>query len=258
MLLFEITDSKKIEIFNTLFSNMKNFTDTMSIMINSEKMKIQGMDSSHVLLHDFEFSREWFDKYEVTDDLEFGLNTETISNILQFHSKGQNIRLLCDNNDSEVIFFEFLNIEDDCDEMNKYLSTPKIVMEFDAMNIPHVDYDCEIKINIKKVKSLFTDLSKMGSKITYKCINDKCSISTTSVKINVEEKNVIEYKYDDSREEDLNLTFSLAFMLNMCKLEKLCDNVNINLSETTPLLFKYNVDELLKIQFYLAPYEDEE
>ena len=256
MLLFELTDTKKIETFNVIFSNMKNFTDTMSIMINSEKMIIQGMDSSHVLLHDFVFLKDWFDKYEATDNLEFGLNAETISNILQFHSKGQNIRLLCDNNDSEVIFFEFLNIDEDCDEMNKYLNTPKIVMEFEGMNIPHVDYDSEIKINIKKVKSLFSDLSKMGNKITYQCTPDKCSISTTSVKIDVEEKNVVDYKL--LSETDVNLTFSLAFMLNMCKLEKLCDDVNINLSETTPLLFKYNVDELLKIQFYLAPYEDDE
>ena len=36
----------------------------MSIMINSEKMIIQGMDSSHVLLHDFVFLKGWFDKYE--------------------------------------------------------------------------------------------------------------------------------------------------------------------------------------------------
>lgn len=256
MLLFEITDSKKIELFNVIFSNMKNFTDTMSIMINNDKMIIQGMDSSHVLLHDLDFSKEWFDKYEVTDVLEFGLNTEIISNILQFHSKGQHIRLLCDDNDSDVIFFEFLNIDENCDEMNKYLNTPKIVMEFDAMVIPNIDYDCKIKINIKKVKSLFNDLSKMGSKITYKCTSNKCSISTTSVKIDVEEKNVIEYVYETLREEDLKLTFSLAFMLNMCKLEKLCNNVNINLSETAPLLFKYNVDELLKIQFYLAPYDE--
>lgn len=263
MLLFEIRDTKKIDIFTTIFSNMKEFTETMNISMNSEKMIIQGMDKSHVLLHDLEFAKEWFDEYGVDGDtLDFGLNSETVNKILNFRAKDQLIRVLCKSVDSENINFEFLNTDDNSKEFNKYLETGKIVIEFDLMNIPPVDYNSTITIGIKRFKALMNDLAKMGKKISFKCIEDKCSISTTSVNIDIEKKNVIDYKLDG---EPIDLSFSLELLQTICKVEKLCNEVQVKLSEVAPILVQYNIGdeddetrEQLKIHFHLAPFEEDD
>jgi len=254
MLLFEIRDSDKIDILKAIFINMKTFTETMSVHIDSEKMMIQGMDKTHVLLHDFEFTGDWFDKYNVKEPIEFCLNTEEMVNAFNIDFKNKYINVFCDGVDSEAIEFIYYDEDDDNDIPSRKYKAAKIVNDFEQMNIPEVSYDCIINISVKKLKVSLNDLSKTGKNVIFNCFEQYCSLSSSQCTINIKKKDVQNYTLNS---EPFNLAFSLEFLQNICKVEKISDNVDIKLSTTTPLLFQYNICEQLKIKFYLAPYEDE-
>jgi proliferating cell nuclear antigen PCNA len=263
MLLFEISEQKKIDIFIIIFTNMKLYTDIMTLILDDEKIIIQGMDISRVLLYDFQFEKDWFNEYNISNKLQFALKSETVENILKFYSKGQKIRFLSDENNISIVKFEFINIDKNSKELNKYFELGKNEFNDALLDIPLITYDSILKIDIKKFKSLINDLSKMGKKIIFNCMKEKCSISTLGVLIDIEKTQIDNYILLSN--EPVNLTFSLSLLINICKLEKLSDTINIKLNQLTPLLIEYNIgeeddeiNEQLKFKFYLAPYEDNE
>ena len=48
----EIQEIGKCETFISIFKHLKNFTDTVCVFIDEDKMYLQGMDGSHVCVYE--------------------------------------------------------------------------------------------------------------------------------------------------------------------------------------------------------------
>ena len=258
MLVFEINEQKKCDIFNITFKNLKVFTETINIVVTKDEFHLQGMDSSHVCLYEFIFKKEWFNKWEVEEDLSFGLNTESIEKILNTYASGQSICLLVEDEEVEKVFFELLKTENNEKSPEKYFSTYCINIDGDLMEIPSSEYGFELTFKSDEFKSYIDQLSKFGEVINFVCVDNKISMIAKSIqdecKFELSEDDFVEIKQNT---EEINYSYSVKYITDICKFNKLSETITLKFSDEIPLLLKYNIDENISADFHLAPYVDE-
>lgn len=258
MLVFEINEQKKCDVFNITFKNLKVFTETINIVVTKDEFHLQGMDSSHVCLYEFIFKKEWFNKWEVEEDLSFGLNTESIEKILNTYASGQSICLLVEDEEVEKVFFELLKTENNEKSPEKYFSTYCINIDGDLMEIPSSEYGFELTFKSDEFKSYIDQLSKFGEVINFVCVDNKISMIAKSIqdecKFELSEDDFVEIKQNT---EEINYSYSVKYITDICKFNKLSETITLKFSDEIPLLLKYNIDENISADFHLAPYVDE-
>jgi len=54
-------------------------------------------------------------------------------------------------------------------------------------------------------------------------------------------------------DEPVSNTFSLKFLNSFCKGDALSESVNLMMSENTPLVVEYKIQNIGHLKFYLAP-----
>ena len=70
-----IENPTRADLFAGLFQHMKLFTENMNIYFNTEHLFIQAMDSCHVSICEVKLPSNWFDVYNVSENVMLGINT---------------------------------------------------------------------------------------------------------------------------------------------------------------------------------------
>jgi proliferating cell nuclear antigen len=250
-----INNTTKADIFSTLFQHIKSFTENVNIMFEKERMYLQTMDSSRVSIVEIELPKSWFDEYNVNNNVCIGINATALFRILNARDKNQlvNIALDEDNNDRLSIHFTCENK----DIFDKHFELPLIDIDADIMEIPEINSQADLTINSVNFANIINQLKMFGDNLDIECSEEKITLSSTTQETG---KMVVDIKIDDLDEfaiddgEELNLSFSLTYLHNICLYNKLSKDVEIKLTKSYPMKIVYYIsDKLGKMNFYLAP-----
>ena len=248
---FEIADKKKREIFITIFNNLKNFTDSIVLNIEQDRLYIQGMDNSHICVYELILQSSWFQVWDITEPQVFGLSLPIFNKILHICSDKQSIHIHSDNN-------EDLQIDFTCDEkgeFDKHLKMPLMDIDMDRLHIPTMDYEVDIEMDSKKFKNLIDELANFNETLNIVCNETQVVLESTSsegtmnVVITTDDIDllaVVEGK-------EINASFGIKYIAQMCQFHKLTTNCAIHITEDMPLQLKYKIDDECMMRFYLAP-----
>ena len=248
---FEITDKKKREIFITIFNNLKNFTDSIVLNIEQDRLYIQGMDNSHICVYELILQSSWFQVWDITEPQVFGLSLPIFNKILHICSDKQSIQIHSDNN-------EDLQIDFTCDEkgeFDKHLKMPLMDIDTDRLHIPAMDYEVDIEMDSKKFKNLIDELANFNETLNIVCnenqvvLESSSSEGTMNVVITTDDIDllaVVEGK-------EINSSFGIKYIAQMCQFHKVTTNCAIHITEGMPLQLKYEIDDECMMRFYLAP-----
>ena len=230
---FEITDKKKREIFITIFNNLKNFTDSIVLNIEQDRLYIQGMDNSHICVYELILQSSWFQVWDITEPQVFGLSLPIFNKILHICSDKQSIHIHSDNN-------EDLQIDFTCDEkgeFDKHLKMPLMDIDMDRLHIPTMDYEVDIEMDSKKFKNLIDELANFNETLNIVCNETQVVLESTSsegtmnVVITTDDIDllaVVEGK-------EINASFGIKYIAQMCQFHKLTTNCAIHITEDMPL-----------------------
>ena len=248
---FEIADKKKRDIFITIFNNLKNFTDSIVLNIEQDRLYIQGMDNSHICVYELILQSSWFQVWDITEPQVFGLSLPIFNKILHICSDKQSIHIHSDNN-------EDLQIDFTCDEkgeFDKHLKMPLMDIDMDRLHIPTMDYEVDIEMDSKKFKNLIDELANFNETLNIVCNENQVVLESTSsegtmnVVITTDDIDllaVVEGK-------EINASFGIKYIAQMCQFHKLTTNCAIHITEDMPLQLKYKIDDECMMRFYLAP-----
>jgi len=249
-----ITDKNKTVIFVQLFQHLKLFTNAISVQIDKDRFYIQGMDSSHISIFEISLMKDWFDKFEINDHQDIGINIIIFSKILSTHESGQSILLNQSNNDTLDISFH----SDNKNEFNKDFTMPLIDLESELLGIPETDYDLEFNLETKKFKTIIDELCNFGDCVDIKFENDTISLSSEtesegSMKLSINTDDLEECSVND--DTSISCSFNIKFIHYMCQYHKISKYANLYFTNEIPMQCKYFIDdnELNFIRFYLAP-----
>lgn len=252
-----INDFKKASIFVNMFNYIKYFTDNITIYIKKEQFYIQGMDNSHVCIFELKLQDSWFSTYNVTEHIELGINVNILTKMLHTRDDNQNIILSQDSDekDSLTISLTTINKSDNDKQYNKIFALPLMELDCELFEIPETEYSLTCFFESKKLKQIVDELSNFSD-----CINishdDNDLLSMTAESESEGKMKIDIHNIDKEIVEDegvIKMDLSSKYLQYICNFQKLTDNVNVHISDQTPLCIHYPFDETNYIRFYLAP-----
>ena len=168
-----------------------------------------------------------------------------------------------DEADSLTISLTTISNSDNDKQYNKIFALPLMELECELFEIPETEYSLTCFFESKKLKQIVDELSNFSDcvNITHD-ENDLLSMTANSeyegtMKIDIHniDKEIVE------GEGEIKMDLSTKYLQYICNFQKLTENVNVYISDRTPLCIHYPFDETNYIRFYLAPkindYEDD-
>lgn len=253
----KISNKIRAEIFNTIFQNIKQFTDNINITFTPEQIDIQCIDSAHVAILEVHIGSTWFDEYELSDNIEglvIGVNANLIGKIFGTRDKIQDITVeCCDDPDKLSIKFT----SEDKNVYDKMFEMPLIDLDVDIMEIPDMDYEAEFAMPSQIYANLMSQLKLFGETMDIDCSEDTIMLHSSSIdagkmstEISIDDLN--EFSIDEGSK--LNISYSLSYMCNVANFHKLSNEIQLKFKQDYPVQLKYNLGtDDANVVFYIAP-----
>ena len=86
----EIQDKSKAESFCNIFQVVKTFSEHVNLTINDEKLYVQSMDASHIVIKSY--PKEWFDVFEKggnEENITIGIHAGVLGKVLNTRDKSK-------------------------------------------------------------------------------------------------------------------------------------------------------------------------
>ena len=129
-------------------------------------------------------------------------------------------------------------------------------IETEMMDIPSIDYAADFSLMAPKLFAVVQQLKQFGDTMEILCTEHSIQITATSPgagKMSVDIKIDELSSYAINEGEELKLSYSLAYMHNICMFYKLSREVHLSLSDNFPMRLTYHFGEDAFMTFYLAP-----
>jgi len=250
-----ISDKKKKDVFVSIFQVLKNCSSLISIMFEPNVAHIQGMDKSHVCLFDIKLKNNWFTDYTIENVVNICFDSSVFHSIISTKSDNQDLLIKMDNDNPDILHINFETTELKKGDYKKSFKMPLAEYEYEERNIPSVDYDVEFSLSSKQITDMFSQLTNFGSDIIIKCTENDLSFTTNGVTGEMRADIYIDdlTSYSIVEDEEVILTYSLAYINKMCITNKLSNDIDFSLSNECPMKINYNLGDDSFMVFYIAP-----
>jgi len=252
---FTITDKKKKDMFVSLFNVLKSCSSLINIIFEAELLHIQGMDKSHICLFDVKLSKNWFSNYDVIETIKICFDSAFFYSIISTKSDNQDLCVYLSDNNQDVLHIVFHSKEVKKGEFKKTFKMNLTEYDYEEMLIPVVDYDAEFSLSSKLISDMFSQLNNFGDDIVINCSEEQITLTTNGItgemKVDIPNDDLNDYSIVEN--EQIILTYSLAYINKMCITNKLSSEVDFSLSNQCPMKIKYNLGDDSSIIFFIAP-----
>lgn len=241
--MFKLTQSVKVEQFVTIFSNLKGFTEYITLRLEEDKIFVQGMDNSHISMFEINLSKEWFDEYSLETELVVGISTDTLQKILS--TRKQQHGIMFDNITEEkltVSLFDTTNTDTKKKIYPKEFTISLVDLDIEDMHVPDQDHDVDIEFQSKHLKSLLDEIVMFNDTLTFTCNDDEvifqCKNDMCTFNTNIPTDQLSYFSYREAPK----LAFNVKYLHMFLQFNKLNHNVWLHLNENSPLRCKYLLD----------------
>ena len=260
----EIHDKTKIDAFCNIFQHVKLFTEHVNLTTNDDKLYVQSMDASHIVIFEIHLPKEWFDVFEkvgTSENITIGIHAGILGKVLQTRDKSHKIKLAVEDASSDKISIDFKG-ENEITSLDKHFHLPLMDIESEMLSIPEFDSDVSITIPAQNLSSIINQFQIFGDSLDFNCSESENKVvikSSSSETGNMEVDIVNSPQTECIMKEgvDMKVSFALYKMHDICCNTKLSKNVNIRISDCYPICITYDVGDNGKMLFYLAPKVDD-
>lgn len=221
-----------LEIYN--INSWKNFFDLIfdsstiiELKLDQEKCKISLLNNSHVAFYDAEYSKEFFDTYEVDDVESILVYVEDFYKILKSAGK-DDILVLESFDDTLKIIFEH--------DMNRRVFEIPLGEDYNTSPpLPDIGYNGSCTVLLKELEKPCTDLDKI-----IKTNKFTCKVHDGHIHITSPTDSLTQYEqiFDTDGDFTGQVIVDVAYMQQVLKLSKIDKVVELYLGDGVPLKWK--------------------
>lgn len=254
-----INNTTNGEIFTTLFQHMKLFTENVNVYFRENELFIQGMDRSHVSIFEIKLPKDWFDKYELSTEIILGINTNILFKVLNTREKTHDIQIKQNEENNDKLEINLLSESKDVVDLHYVI--PLIEIDSELMAIPEMNYQAELSLPSSTFSTLIDQMKMFGETLNIKCTEEQVQMISESqdsgkMFVNIPMDDLNSYAIEE--EKELDLSFSIAHLKNICLYNKIAKEIEINLTDNYPIQLVYHLNgNIAKAIFYLAPKIDD-
>lgn len=233
-------------IFKTSFDAISSIVDEVQIEVDSDGLRLNAIDRSHITYVHLELKESLFDIYECDKPMKLNLDTEELMKVLK-RSKSDDVMELTVDAGSLVLTFE--------GSVKKTFKVKLIDLEYDAPTPPQIEYPVELSMPISTLKETIQDIEIVADRVAFSVDADNLTLTAVGDFADAE----VEYLHGEQISEDVRSIFAIENIKEMLKAEKFADKTYVQLGDDMPLTL---VLELLndegELSFLLAPRIEEE
>ena len=267
-----IQNPAKIEVFANIFQNLKSISDQVNVQFDQEKMYIQTMDSARISILEILLPSTWFCTYKCDNETHtttakytLGINTQIMYKILSARDKNQTINLQY-NQEEDIVNINMRAIDESGAPIpgagfDKQFVLPLIDLDTELLGIPDIDYQVEMALHSSVFSTLIHQLRGFGDSLEIHCDEETIRFTAKtqdsgSMAVNVRMDDLTEFAIEE--ECNLDLTFGLQYLQNICNYGKITKQVQIKLHGDYPLRIDYPLDNDGFVKYFLAPKMNDE
>lgn len=257
-----INDTDKIIEFKTVQSNairilieaLKDILNDVNLQITNDGLKIISIDSSKQAVVNLKLDASKFEKFYCSSPMRAGLNMTSLYKIIKSIKNTDIITFYILKNTSTKLNVLIENKE----KKTNILTVLKLLdIDEDLLEIPNIEFETVKTMPSNDFQSYVRELSIITQKITLESNNNKFILSGegdfAETKINVGDSNTTNFENNITARG----VFYIKYLLLFTKSTNLCTTVEVYLKNGFPLILVYNVANLGKLQYCLAPIIDD-
>ena len=159
----------KSDIFSQILQGLQKFAGEINFNFSNDELYIQAMDASHCSIFDMKINKEWFEFFEVDEDVTLGVNVSIMYRIFHTRESSQKIVLEFEENSDK------LNIDFENTDKNNKLAFPRsyqiplMDLDVDVLSIPLCDYHVSFIMESKPFSALIGQLAPFGDSLCISC-----------------------------------------------------------------------------------------
>ncbi len=228
-------------ILKTSFDAISSIVDEVQMKADSDGLRLDALDRSHITFVHLEFKATLFDVYQCDEPLKINVDTEELMKVLK-RAKSEDIVELTVDEGNFILTFE--------NEARRTFKIRLIDIEYEAPSPPELEYPTEFEIPFTLLKNSIQDISIVSDKIALIVDSDKLIASAEGELGDAK----IEYLHGEKITENAKSVFSLEKIREMLKADKFSETAVLKLGNDMPLNLSLKmVSEEGELTFLLAP-----
>lgn len=234
----ELSDSN---ILKTSFDAISSIVDEVQIQTDSEGMRLEALDRSHITFVHLELKSSLFDEYICDEPEKINIDTDELMKVLK-RSKSDDRVLMTLDEGNFIITFE--------GEATRTFKIRLIDMEYETPVPPQIEYPTKFEVPFTLLKDSINDIDVFSDKISLKVGPEKFVAAAEGDFGDAS----IEYIHGEKIETEVKSLFSLDKIREMLKADKFSDIAEIMLGDDMPLnLSLVMITGDGELSFLLAP-----
>jgi proliferating cell nuclear antigen len=249
LLLIKTVQSQCIKI---LIESLKEVLTDINLYFDSNGLKIMTMDNARVALVYVRLNKDNFEEYHTKNKLICGINLIYFFKLLKTVGNNDVLSIFIREDNNNELGIRIENREKNT-VTESYLKMLEISEE--KLDIPDIQYDSVISMPSVDLQKYCRDLSIISNVVNISNVNpsfileSKGDFASQRIVIGETQNGLIFSK----KNQNVSELFDLKYLNSFTKSTNLCSTVEIFLKEEYPLIIEYNVANLGKLQYCLAP-----
>lgn len=234
----ELSDSS---ILKTSFDAISSIVDEVQIQTDSEGMRLEALDRSHITFVHLDLKSSLFDEYICDEPEKINIDTDELMRVLK-RSKSDDRVLMSLDEGSFIITFE--------GEATRTFKIRLIDMEYETPVPPELEHPTNFEVPFALLKDSINDIDIFSDKISLKVDSEKFTAAAEGEFGDAS----IEYIHGEKIDTEAKSLFSLDKIREMLKADKFSDIAGIKLGNDMPLSLSLKmVSDDGELRFLLAP-----
>lgn len=228
-------------ILKTSFDAISSIVDEVQIQTDSEGMRLDALDRSHITFVHLELKASLFDEFICDEPEKINIDTDEFMKVLKRAKSNDHVLLTLDEGNL-IVTFE--------GEATRTFKIRLIDMEYDSPVPPQLEHPVKIEVPFALLKDSINDIDIFSDKIALSVDSDNFVASADGEFGDAS----IEYIHGEKIDTEVRSSFSLEKIREMLKADKFSDIAEIRLGNDLPLTLSLEmVTGDGKLSFLLAP-----
>ncbi len=260
--IFEIKTIKGVVLKN-LFEVVKQYIKETNFVVGPSGLEISSIDSSENSITFVKLDAQKFESFHSSRVCVFGIDTVVLYKTIKSCNKREIVTMYMNEDEEESFYIELTDIDVGKKKMYKI---PVLELSIGKVNAQDIEYSSVMNMSTAQFQQIVKDIGvldgriveikSIGKRLILSC-NDGIADFTTTINENlVQTDKESSIKFERNSEGIVQGRFKVSYLTNFIKASHLCENMNILLSNDSPLTLEYFVADLGILRLMLIPFTD--
>lgn len=228
-------------ILKSSFDAISSIVDEVQIQTDSDGMRLDALDRSHITFVHLELKSSLFDEYICDEPEKINIDTDELMKVLK-RSKSDDRVIMSLDEGNFILTFE--------GEAKRQFKIRLIDMEYESPSPPEINQPTKFDVPFSLLKDSINDIEIFSEKISLKVDSEKFIAAAEGDFGDAS----VEYIHGEKIDTEACSLFSLEKIRQMLKADKFSDIATIKLGDDMPLNLNLKmVSEDGELSFLLAP-----